>query len=217
MKPGRPGSAAIGLFVILTAAAWWPRYSSPARPARPSPPDLNTEKRKNEVTVVAAQVRRQAKRTERQEGAHDLIKDSVTTKPGARGQQVIEQLGEASFYGKGFQGKTMAGGKRFNPQARTAAHPILPLGTQAKVTNLETGKAVRVQITDRGPYAKGRDIDLSTAAARAIGLTKEDGEVPVKIEATLPRTAGARTEVTAASQDTEPRTTARRKETRGKG
>jgi rare lipoprotein A len=122
-----------------------------------------------------------------------LIKDSVKTKTIAPGQQVIEQLGEASYYGKGFQGRKMASGKRFNQHARTAAHPTLPLGTQAKVTNLETGKAVRVLITDRGPYVKGRDIDLSTAAAQAIGLTKEAGEVPVKIEATLPQAKGSRT------------------------
>src|SRR5262245_12764107 len=120
MKPDRRGRAAIGLFVILTGAAWWPWYYSPVRP---SPPDINTGKKKDEVIVVAAQVRRQAKRTERQEGVHNLITDSVTTKTIATGQQVIEQLGEASFYGKGFHGKKMACGKRFNAQARTAAHP----------------------------------------------------------------------------------------------
>jgi len=81
----------------------------------------------------------------------------------------------------------MASKKRFNPHALTAAHPTLPLGTNAKVTNLETGKAVHVRITDRGPYAKGRDIDLSPRAAQAIGLTRYEGEAPVKIEATLPR------------------------------
>ena len=68
----------------------------------------------------------------------------------------------------------------------TAAHPTLPLGTRAQVTNLNSGQSVRVQITDRGPYAKGRDLDLSQAAAATIGLTQQNGEVPVKIEATLP-------------------------------
>ena len=62
----------------------------------------------------------------------------------------------------------------------------MPLGTRAQVTNLESGKTVRVQITDRGPYAKGRDLDLSQAAAARIGLTQKNGEAPVKIEATLP-------------------------------
>jgi rare lipoprotein A len=104
----------------------------------------------------------------------------------ATGQTRIEQVGEASVYGQRFQGKRMASNKRFNPHALTAAHPTLPLGTNAKVTNLETGKAVHVRITDRGPYAKGRDIDLSPRAAQAIGLTRHEGEAPVKIEAILP-------------------------------
>jgi rare lipoprotein A len=125
------------------------------------------------------------------------VKDSVKITPGPTGQQVIEQIGEASFYGRAFRGKRMANGRRFNPQGRTAAHPTLPLGTWAKVTNLETGKAVHVSITDRGPYARGRDLDLSAAAARAIGLTQKEGEAPVKIEATLPRSTGARTAATA--------------------
>jgi rare lipoprotein A len=62
----------------------------------------------------------------------------------------------------------------------------LPLGTRAQVTNLQSGQTVRVQIMDRGPYTKGRDLDLSQAAAAKIGLTQKNGEVPVKIEATLP-------------------------------
>jgi rare lipoprotein A len=64
----------------------------------------------------------------------------------------------------------------------TAAHPTLPLGTNATVTNLETGDSVDVKINDRGPYAKGRDIDLSKGAAKELGMTK-DGIAPVKIEA----------------------------------
>jgi rare lipoprotein A (peptidoglycan hydrolase) len=138
------------------------------------------------TTVIAAKVARQAHHTEKQEGTHDLVKDSVRTKMTARGQQVIVQVGEASFYGKGFHGNRTANGMRFNRWARTAAHPTLPLGTKAKVTHLETGKSVQVQITDRGPYAKGRNIDLSQAAARAIGLTLHEGEAPVRIEAVVP-------------------------------
>jgi rare lipoprotein A (peptidoglycan hydrolase) len=190
MRCGKRGIVALGLLTLLTGAVLWPRRYSPARPA---PQVLQQRPQSEAVAVVAAQVRRQAQRTEKQEGAHDLIKDSVRTKTVAPGQQVIEQLGEASYYGKGFQGRKMASGKRFNRHARTAAHPTLPLGTQAKVTNLETGQAVRVLITDRGPYVQGRDIDLSPAAAQAIGLTKAEGEVPVKIEATLPKAKGSRT------------------------
>jgi rare lipoprotein A (peptidoglycan hydrolase) len=138
------------------------------------------------VEALAAKVATQAERSEKQEGPHDLIPDSVTTKTTAAGAAVIEQVGEASVYGKGFQGKRAANGKKFDQRKRTAAHPTLPLGTRATVTNLENGKAVKVKITDRGPYAKGRDLDLSKRAAKEIGLTQKEGEAPVKIEAVVP-------------------------------
>ena len=144
------------------------------------------------TTAVALQVARYSQRTEKQEGRHDLVKDAVRTKTTARGKKIIEQVGEASFYGKGFHGRPTASGKRFNRHGLTAAHPTLPLGTRAQVTNLESGKTVRVQITDRGPYAKGRDLDLSQAAAARIGLTQKNGVAPVKIEATLPPPAEQR-------------------------
>jgi rare lipoprotein A len=95
---------------------------------------------------------------------------------------VVEQVGEASFYGHGFHGKKTATGEKFDQNDLTAAHPTLPLGTTATVTNLETGNSVDVKINDRGPYVKGRDIDLSKRAAKELGMTK-DGVAPVKIEA----------------------------------
>jgi rare lipoprotein A len=120
------------------------------------------------------------------QGETVLVKDSVRTKTTAQGKKIIEQVGEASFYGTGFHGRPTTSGTRFNRHGLTAAHPTLPLGTRVQVTNLESGKTVRVQITDCGPYAKGRDLDLSQAAAARIGLTQKNGEAPVKIEATLP-------------------------------
>jgi rare lipoprotein A len=95
-------------------------------------------------------------------------------------------VGKASWYGQYHQGKETASGEAFDPQALTAAHPTLPLGTTATVTNLATGKSVQVKINDRGPYVKGRKIDLSQAAAQKIGLTKK-GVSKVKIVATVPR------------------------------
>ncbi len=138
------------------------------------------------ATTVATHVAERAHRLETQEGKHNLVKDRVRMTTRAHGHTLLEQVGEASVYGRRLQGKRMANHTRFNPRAFTAAHPSLPLGTHATVTNLETGKAVHVQITDRGPYAKGRDIDLSPRAAQAIGLTRHEGEAPVKIEALLP-------------------------------
>jgi rare lipoprotein A len=77
---------------------------------------------------------------------------------------------EASYYGKGFAGKPTASGERFNPENLTAAHRTLPFGTIVKVTHAATGKSVTVEINDRGPFHGNREIDLSTAAARDIGM-----------------------------------------------
>jgi rare lipoprotein A (peptidoglycan hydrolase) len=95
------------------------------------------------------------------------------------------QVGTASWYGPGFHGQETASGETFNQHALTAAHRTLPLGTEATVTNLETGQSVTVTINDRGPYVPGRQLDLSQAAAQQIGLTKK-GVAKVKIEAKRP-------------------------------
>jgi rare lipoprotein A len=81
-----------------------------------------------------------------------------------------KQVGKASWYGPGFNGKKTASGQRFNQHALTAAHPRLPLGTRARVTNLHNGKEVEVTINDRGPHGGGRIIDLSRAAARKLAM-----------------------------------------------
>ena len=108
-----------------------------------------------------------------------------TSKPeGPKAQQV----GKASWYGPYHQGKETASGEAFDQNELTAAHPTLPLGTTATVTNLETGKSVDVKINDRGPYVKGRKIDLSRAAAKKIGMTKK-GVTKVKIVSKAPRKA----------------------------
>jgi rare lipoprotein A len=78
--------------------------------------------------------------------------------------------GVASWYGPGFHGKKTANGERFNTHALTAAHKTLPFSTKLRVTNERTGKSVVVRINDRGPYAHGRVIDLSKAAAEAVGI-----------------------------------------------
>jgi rare lipoprotein A (peptidoglycan hydrolase) len=144
---------------------------------------LSEDKHANkEAEKIAEKVRRKAESTEKSEGSQDKVKDEVTITTGDDGQPVVEQVGEASFYGDGFHGKKTASGERFDENDLTAAHPSLPLGTNATVTNLDTGTSVEVKINDRGPYAKGRDIDLSKGAAKELGMTK-DGVAPVKIEA----------------------------------
>ena len=78
--------------------------------------------------------------------------------------------GVASWYGKAFHGKKTASGSRFNMNALTCAHKSIRLGTRVRVTNLKNHRSVVLTVTDRGPFVKGRMIDLSYAAARAIGL-----------------------------------------------
>lgn len=89
--------------------------------------------------------------------------------------------GIASWYGPGFHGKTTANGERYNQYAMTAAHKILPLGTEVRVTHLENGRSVIVRINDRGPFVSDRVIDLSRAAADRLQLTgKGTGRVRVQ-------------------------------------
>ncbi len=81
--------------------------------------------------------------------------------------------GMASYYGAGFAGRPTASGERFNPSALTAAHRTLPFGTRLKVTNPHNGRSVVVRVNDRGPFSRGRVIDLSQEAARQIGLIQQ--------------------------------------------
>lgn len=87
------------------------------------------------------------------------------------------QTGKASYYR---HGKYTANGERFNPRDFTAAHRTLPFGTRVLVTHVRTGKSVIVRINDRGPFTRGRIIDLSLAAAQSLGMTAS-GVATVKI------------------------------------
>ncbi|MFN8355740.1 MAG: septal ring lytic transglycosylase RlpA family protein [Spirosomataceae bacterium] len=91
-----------------------------------------------------------------------------------------EYAGKASFYGPEFAGRETANGERFSHAAFTAAHKELPFGTMIEVTNLTNNKSCVVRVNDRGPYAKGRIIDLSSAAAKTLGFMKS-GLANVKI------------------------------------
>ena len=93
--------------------------------------------------------------------------------------------GEASYYADSLHGNKTASGAPYDKDAMTAAHRSLPFDTRVKVTYLKTGKSVEVVINDRGPHAKGRIIDLSGAAAQAVGLV-EDGHGKVKLEVLAP-------------------------------
>jgi len=89
--------------------------------------------------------------------------------------------GKASFYAPMFAGRKMADGTRMQPQSNNAASKTLPLGTTAKVTNLETGRSALVTIRDRGPYVQGRIVDLSPSTAKEIGLDHKKGVTKVEV------------------------------------
>jgi rare lipoprotein A len=96
--------------------------------------------------------------------------------------------GMASWYGPGFHGNQSASGEIFNENAMTAAHRTLPFGTRVRVTNMDNGQSVVVRINDRGPFHGNRVIDLSTAAARMLGLI-HSGVAPVQVEVLSNQTA----------------------------
>lgn len=91
------------------------------------------------------------------------------------------QYGKASWYGGKFHGRKTASGMRFNKHNFTAAHKRLPFGSIIRVTNLKNGKDVYVRVNDRGPYVKGRIVDLSRAAAKALSFNGR-GVIRVKVE-----------------------------------
>lgn len=92
------------------------------------------------------------------------------------------QRGLASWYGRKFHGRLTANGERYNMYGRTGAHKTLPFNTYVQVINLRNGRKTVVRINDRGPFVRGRIIDLTFTAANKLGMA-EDGVVPVKIEA----------------------------------
>lgn len=104
----------------------------------------------------------------------------------AVGARVAEEpaeviTGTASWYGPGFAGQATASGEIYDPSEMVAAHRSLAFGTQVRVTNQSNGRSVVVRITDRGPYAGGRILDVSQAAADVLGM-RASGTAPVAIE-----------------------------------
>lgn len=94
--------------------------------------------------------------------------------------KTISETGKASYYADKYEGRKTSNGETFRQRKLTAAHKTLPFGTKVKVTNLNTGKTVKVRINDRGPFIEGRIIDLTKKAAKKIDLVNA-GVAPVKI------------------------------------
>ena len=91
------------------------------------------------------------------------------------------ETGFASWYGPTYHGRATASGERYNMFAMTAAHRTLPFGTRLRVTNLENGRDTLVTVNDRGPFVRGRIVDLSYAAAKQLAMTAQ-GLTRVRIE-----------------------------------
>jgi rare lipoprotein A (peptidoglycan hydrolase) len=106
-----------------------------------------------------------------------LVIDSLHTQepPGVEPETMV-----ASYYAKYFHGRRTANGEIYDHYAMTCAHKTLPFDTKLIVRNPKTGKSVEVRVNDRGPFPKGRDIDLSYAAAKALGLIRP-GVAPVEV------------------------------------
>jgi rare lipoprotein A len=100
---------------------------------------------------------------------------------GAQEGAARAEVGLASFYAHRFHGRLTASGVRYDMHALTCAHPAAPFGTRLRVTDLESGRSVVVTVNDRGPFAKGRVVDLSLAAARKLGMV-ERGLARVRVE-----------------------------------
>jgi rare lipoprotein A len=93
----------------------------------------------------------------------------------------FKQNGMASYYGPGMQGRKTASGERFNQAAFTAAHRTAPFGSRLQVTNTANGRSVIVRVNDRGPFIRGRVVDVSTVAARQLGIVGR-GVARVRVE-----------------------------------
>lgn len=116
---------------------------------------------------------------------------AINTEPSKTEEMLAEEakhelsVGIASYYAAKFHGRRTASGEKFSSKLLTAAHLTLPFGTQLKVTNLRNMKSVIVRVNDRGPHVKGRIVDLSRAAAQAIGLI-QTGTARVVLEVVPP-------------------------------
>jgi len=160
------------LLLVLLLAGCAPRRLTPP----PSPPELRLLHVVRPGDTLFSIARALGVSVADLKAANGLTGDRIY--PGQRlsypwpaGARFYER-GIASWYGPGFHGRRTASGEVFDQEALTAAHPRLPFGTRVLVRREDTGETVAVRINDRGPFKKGRIIDLSRAAARAIGLVQ---------------------------------------------
>jgi rare lipoprotein A len=140
---------------------------------------------KSTITSLANTATIDPSNPEVQREARKLAREPAVRPP--RGRHIVEdhsgrkQLGKASVYAPRFQGRKMANGRAFDQKGQAAASKSLPLGTVAKVTNLQNGRTAVVTVEDHGPYVNGRAVDVTTATARQLGISKREGIAPVVV------------------------------------
>lgn len=124
-------------------------------------------------------------------GQQDAAEQNRGATPRERSARTWSQVGRATYYHDGLQGRRTSSGERYDRAGLTAAHRTLPLGTWVRVTNLFNRKSVTVRVNDRGPLGRGRAIDLSRAAASVLDY-RTRGSAPVRIEVVRAQPEAAR-------------------------
>ncbi|MGK4566722.1 septal ring lytic transglycosylase RlpA family protein [Flavobacterium sp. 3HN19-14] len=119
---------------------------------------------------------------EQEKKLQDTLKKSALKDTANYAWKLYKKEAHASYYADKLNGRRTASGKRFDNNKYTAAHKKFPFGTKLKVTNEANGKSVIVEVTDRGPFTKGREIDLTKKAFMEIASSKYGGSLKVKIE-----------------------------------
>ena len=140
---------------------------------QPSKPVLKTEKKVEIVDSLK-------KENSLSLTSDDILIDTLAVEKGKF--KLHKKNAHASYYASKFNGKRTASGKKFDNNALTCAHKKFPFGTKLKVTNETNGKSVLVEVTDRGPFVKGRELDLSRKAFMQIAHNKASGAINVTIE-----------------------------------
>jgi rare lipoprotein A len=172
MRGRAVSAAAISAFALMAGGCH--RATTRAYQPPPPPPATSTAANHNDGSA------RPAPRDERSVAGRAV--PSPAPVPDRLGRPVSTEIGLASWYGPPYAGRKGADGRVYDQNAMTAAHLTLPLGTMVRVTNLTNNESAVVKITDRGPFVRGRIIDLSLAAAKATGVYRA-GVAKVKVEA----------------------------------
>ncbi|WP_250455044.1 septal ring lytic transglycosylase RlpA family protein [Caballeronia sp. ATUFL_M2_KS44] len=169
------GLASVGAVVVLNGCA----AQQPVTPVEPIKPQEAPREEPPQVEAATASS------VDAPAPVESVESESAATPAEPEAASKPSQVGEASFYSSKFQGHRTASGERYDMHALTAAHRTLPLGTYVRVSNLSKTRSVVVRINDRGPFVKGRMIDLSFAAASVLGL-QHAGRARVMLEPVEP-------------------------------